>query len=136
MEPDPELKALELRLLSVIEKRDTIIHNALDKVNLRLEQNQDKIESLVERLRKLEEMVTKFEGKFENLDSRKLDQLDDREVKSREETALIFDQFLLDQEKLIPQAGDSGDSVELDARLNLIAARLAEIERIVRTQIR
>jgi hypothetical protein len=129
MEPDPELKALELRLLSVIEKRDTSLHSALDKVNLLLEQHHERIKGVLERFRELEEKVN-------DLDLRKLDELDAREVKSREERALIFDQFLQDQEKLIQQTGESDDSDELDARLNLIATRLAEIERIVRTNIR
>ena len=53
-----------------------------------------------------------------------------------DEGFLIFDEFLQDQEKLIPQAGESDDSDELDARLNLIVTRLAEIERNVRPQIR
>ena len=129
MDFESELKSLESRLLSVVKKRDTSMHEALEKINLRLEKHLDLIKGVLERLCELEE-------KIKALESRKLDELDDREVKSREETALIFDQFLQDQEKLIPQAGDSGDSDELDARLNLIAARLAEIERIVRTQIR
>jgi len=129
MEPDPELKALELRLLSVIEKRDTSIRSALDKVNLVLEQHHERIKAVLERLRELEEKV-------KDLDLRKLDELDPRDFKSREERALIFDQFLQDQEKLIQQAGESDDSDELDARLNLIATRLAEVERIVRTNIR
>ena len=129
METDPELKALELRLLSVIEKRDTSIHSALDKVNLVLEQHHERIKAVLERLRVLEEKV-------KDLDLRKLDELDARDFKSREERALIFDQFLQDQEKLIQQTGESDDSDELDARLNLIATRLAEVERIIRTQIR
>jgi len=129
MEPDPELKALELRLLSVIKKRDTSIRTALENVNLRLDQHHERIKGVLERLRELEEKV-------KDLDLRKLDELDAREVKSWEERALIFDQFLQDQERLIPQAGESDDSGELDARLNLIATRLAEVERIVRTNIR
>jgi len=129
MEPDPELKALELRLLSVIEKRDTSIHSALEKVNLVLEQHHERIKAVLERFRELEEKV-------KDLDLRKLDELDARDFKSREERALIFDQFLQDQEKLIQQTGESDDSDELDARLNLIATRLAEVERIVRTNIR
>jgi len=129
MEPDPELKELELRLLSVIKKRDTSIRTALENVNLRLDQHHERIKGVLERLRELEEKV-------KDLDLRKLDELDAREVKSWEERALIFDQFLQDQERLIPQAGESDDSGELDARLNLIATRLAEVERIVRTNIR
>ena len=129
MEPDPELKALELRLLSVIKKRDTSIRTALENVNLRLDQHHERIKDVLERLRELEEKV-------KDLDLRKLDELDAREVKSWEERALIFDQFLQDQERLIPQAGESDDSGELDARLNLLATRLAEVERIVRTNIR
>jgi len=129
MEPDPELKALELRLLSVIKKRDTSIRTALENVNLRLDQHHERIKGVLERLRELEEKV-------KDLDLRKLDELDAREVKSWEERALIFDQFLQDQERLIPQAGESDDSGELGARLNLIATRLAEVERIVRTNIR
>jgi hypothetical protein len=129
MEPDPELKALELRLLSVIKKRDTSIRTALENVNLRLDQHHERIRGVLERLRELEEKV-------KDLNLRKLDELDAREVKSWEERALIFDQFLQDQERLIPQAGESDDSGELDARLNLIATRLAEVERIVRTNIR
>jgi hypothetical protein len=129
MEPDPELKALELRLLSVIKKCDTSIRTALENVNLRLDQHHERIKGVLERLRELEEKV-------KDLDLRKLDELDAREVKSGEERALIFDQFLQDQERLIPQAGESDDSDELNARLNLIATRLAEVERIVRTNIR
>ena len=129
MDFESELKSLESRLLSVVKKRDTSMHKALEEINLRLEKHWDRIKGVLERLCELEE-------KFKALESMKLDELDDREVKSREERALIFDEFLQDQEKLIPQAGESDDSDELDARLNLIATRLAEIERIVRTQIR
>jgi hypothetical protein len=39
MDPDSELKALELRLLSVIESRDASVRVALEKVNLRLDQH-------------------------------------------------------------------------------------------------
>ena len=129
MDFESELKSLESRLLSVVKKRDTSMHEALEEINLRLEKHWDRIKGVLERLCELEEKV-------KALESMKLDELDDREVKSREERALIFDQFLQDQEKLIPQTGESDDSDELDARLNLIATRLAEIERIVRTQIR
>ena len=129
MDFESELKSLESRLLSVVKKRDTSMHKALEEINLRLEKHWDRIKGVLERLCELEEKV-------KALESMKLDELDDREVKSREERALIFDQFLQDQEKLIPQTGESDDSDELDARLNLIATRLAEIERIVRTQIR
>ena len=129
MDFESELKSLESRLLSVVKKRDTSMHKALEEINLRLEKHWDRIKGVLERLCELEEKV-------KALESMKLDELDDREVKSREERALIFDQFLQDQEKLIPQTGESDDSDELDARLNLIVTRLAEIERIVRTQIR
>ena len=129
MDFESELKSLESRLLSVVKRRDTSMHEALEEINLRLEKHWDLIKGVLERLCELEE-------KIKALESRKLDELDDREVKSREERALIFDQFLQDQEKLIPQTGESDDSDELDARLNLIVTRLAEIERIVRTQIR
>ena len=129
MDFESELKSLESRLLSVVKKRDTSMNEALEEINLRLEKHWDRIKSVLERLCELEEKV-------KALESMKLDELDDLEVKSREERALIFDQFLQDQEKLIPQTGESDDSDELDARLNLIATRLAEIERIVRTQIR
>jgi hypothetical protein len=129
MDFESELKSIESRLLSVVKKRDTSMHKALEEINLRLEKHWDRIKGVLERLCELEEKV-------KALESMKLDELDDREVKSREERALIFDQFLQDQEKLIPQTGESDDSDELDARLNLIATRLAEIERIVRTQIR
>ena len=129
MDFESELKSLESRLLSVVKKRDTSMHKALEEINLRLEKHWDRSKGVLERLCELEEKV-------KALESMKLDELDDREVKSREERALIFDQFLQDQEKLIPQTGESDDSDELDARLNLIATRLAEIERIVRTQIR
>jgi len=129
MDFESELKSIESRLLSVVKKRDTSMHKALEEINLRLEKHWDRIKGVLERLCELEEKV-------KALESMKLDELDDREVKSREERALIFDEFLQDQEKLIPQAGESDDSDELDARLNLIATRLAEIERIVRTQIR
>ena len=129
MDFESELKSLESRLLSVVKKRDTSMHEALEEINLRLEKHWDRIKGVLERLCELEEKV-------KALESMKLDELDDREVKSREERALIFDQFLQDQEKLIPQTGESDDSDELDARLNLIATRLAEIERIVRTKIR
>ena len=129
MDFESELKSIESRLLSVVKKRDTSMHKALEEINLRLEKHWDRIKGVLERLCELEEKV-------KALESIKLDELDDREVKSREERALIFDQFLQDQEKLIPQTGESDDSDELDARLNLIATRLAEIERIVRTQIR
>ena len=129
MDFESELKSLESSLLSVVKKRDTSMHKALEEINLRLEKHWDRIKGVLERLCELEEKV-------KALESMKLDELDDREVKSREERALIFDQFLQDQEKLIPQTGESDDSDELDARLNLIATRLAEIERIVRTQIR
>jgi len=136
MEPDPDLKALELRLLSVIEKRDTSMREALEKINLRLVKHWERIKYVLERIRELEEALTNLDEKVEDLDLRKLDELDGREVKSREERSVIFDQFLNDQEQLLQQPGDSGDSDELDARLKLIATRLAEIERIVRTQIR
>ena len=129
MDFESELKSIESRLLSVVKKRDTSMHKALEEINLRLEKHWDRIKGVLERLCELEEKV-------KALESIKLDELDDREVKSREERALIFDQFLQDQEKLIPQTGESDDSDELDARLNLIATRLAEIERIVRTKIR
>ena len=129
MDFESELNSLESRLLSVVKKRDTSMHEALEEINLRLEKHWDRIKGVLERLCELEEKV-------KALESMKLDELDNREVKSREERALIFDQFLQDQEKLIPQTGESDDSDELDARLNLIATRLAEIERIVRTQIR
>ena len=129
MDFESELKSIESRLLSVVKKRDTSMHKALEEINLRLEKHWDRIKGVLERLCELEEKV-------KALESMKLDELDDREVKSREERALIFDQFLQDQEKLIPQTGESDDSDELDARLNLIVTRLAEIERIVRTQIR
>jgi hypothetical protein len=136
MDPDSELKALELRLLSVIESRDASVRIALEKVNLRLDQHREKIKGIFERLRELEEMVTKLEEKFEDLDSRKLDQLDDREIKSREETVVIFDQFLHEQEQLIKNASECDESDGLVARLDLIVTRLAEVERIIRTQIR
>lgn len=136
MDPDPELKALELRLLSVIEHRDAAVRAALEKVDLRFDQHREKIRSLIDRVRELEETVTKIEEKFEDLDLRKIDQLDDREVKSREEAAVIFDQFLQDQEQLIKHASDCDESDGLVARLDLIVTRLAEVERIVRTQIR
>ena len=129
MDFESELNSLESRLLSVVKKRDTSMHEALEEINLRLEKHWDRIKGVLERLCELEEKV-------KALESMKLDELDNREVKSREERALIFDQFLQDQEKLIPQTGESDDSDELDARLNLIVTRLAEIERIVRTQIR
>jgi hypothetical protein len=136
MEHNPELKALELRLLSVIQKRDTSIHAALEKANLRLDKHRERIKSMVERLREVEEAVTKLDEKFEDLDSRKLDALDDREVKSRQERAAIFDQFLHDQEKLTQSSCESEDSNGFDARLHVISSRIAEIERIVRSQIR
>jgi predicted nuclease with TOPRIM domain len=136
MDYESQLNALESRLLAVIETRDRSMLEALEKVNLRLEKHSERIKDILERLRELEEAVTKIDEKVEDLDLRKLDELDDREVKSREERSVIFDQFMNDQEQLLQQAGDSGDSDELDARLNLIATRLAEIERIVRTQIR
>ena len=129
MDFESELKSLESRLLSVVKRRDTSMHEALEEINLRLEKHWDRIKGVLERLCELEEKV-------KALESMKLDELDNREVKSREERALIFDQFLQDQEKLIPQTGESDDSDELDARLNLIVTRLAEVERIIRTQIR
>jgi hypothetical protein len=43
MDPDSELKALELRLLSVIESRDASVRVALEKVNLRLDQHRGKL---------------------------------------------------------------------------------------------
>ena len=136
MDFESELKSLESRILALIEIRDTSMREALEKINLRLEKHWERIKGALERIRELEEAVTKLDEKVEDLDLRKLDELDDREVKSREERSVIFDQFMNDQEQLLQQAGDSDDSDELDARLNLIAARLAEIERIVRTQVR
>jgi len=136
MDFESELKSLESRLLALIEIRDTSMLEALEKINLRLEKHRERIKGALVRIRELEEAVTKLDEKVEDLDLRKLDELDSREVKSRGERSVIFDQFLNDQEQLLQQAGDSGDSDELDARLNLIATRLAEIERIVRTQIR
>ena len=129
MDYESQLKALESRLLAVIETRDRIMLEALEKVNLRLEKHRERIKNILERLRELEEKV-------EALDSRKLDELDAREVKGREERAFIFDHFLKDQERLIQQATDCGESDGLEARLSLMVARLAEVERIVRTQIR
>ena len=129
MDFESELKSLESRLLSVVKKRDTSMHKALEEINLRLEKHWDRIKGVLERLCELEEKV-------KALESMKLDELDDREVKSREERALIFDQFLQDQEKLIQQANDCGESDGLEAHLKLMATRLAEVERIVRTQIR
>jgi hypothetical protein len=136
MDPKSELKALESRLLSVIECRDAGARVALEKVNLRLDQHREKIKGVFERLREVEKMVTELEEKFLDLDSRKLDRLDDREIKSREETAVIFDQFLHDQEQLIKHVSECNDSDGLVARLDLVVTRLAEVERIVRTQIR
>lgn len=129
MDYESQFKALESRLLAVIETRDRSILEALEKVNLRLEKHRERIKDILERLRELEERV-------EALDSRKLDELDAREVKSREERAFIFDQFLQDQERLIQQATDCGESDGLEAHLKLMATRLAEVERIIRTQIR
>lgn len=129
MDYESQLKALESRLLAVIETRDRIMLEALEKVNLRLEKHRERIKDILERLRELEEKV-------EALGLRKLDELEAREVKSREERACIFDQFLQDQEKLIQQANDCGESDGLEAHLKLMATRLAEVERIVRTQIR
>lgn len=129
MDYESQLKALESRLFAVIETRDRIMHEALEKFNLRLEKHHERIKDILERLRELEEKV-------EALDLKKLDELDAREVKSREERAFIFDQFLQDQERLIQQASDCGESDGLEAHLKLMATRLAEVERIVRSQIR
>ena len=136
MASDPELKSLESRLLAVIQNRDNSISIALEKVNLRLEKHWERIKGVLERLRELEEMVTELNEKVEDLDSRKLDKLDDREFKSREETAVIFDQCLQEEEHLIASARDFTSEDGLDERLNLMVTRIAEIERIVRTQIR
>ena len=129
MDFESELKSIESRLLSVVKKRDTSMHKALEEINLRLEKHWDRIKGVLERLCELEEKV-------KALESMKLDKLDDREVKSREERAFIFDQFLQDQERLIQQASDCGESDGLEAHLKLMATRLAEVERIVRSQIR
>ena len=136
MDPNSELKALELKLLSVIECRDASVRVALEKVNLRLDQHREKIMGVFERLRELEEMVTELEEKCVDLDSRKLDRLDDHEIKCRQEALVIFDQFLHDQEQLIKHVSECNDSDGLVARLDLIVTRLVEVERIVRTQIR
>lgn len=129
MDYESQLKALESRILAVIETRDKTMLEALGKINLRLEKHREIIKDVLERLRELEEKV-------EALDLRKLDELDAREVKSREERACIFDQFLQGQERLIQQTTECGESDGLEAHLKLMATRLAEIERIVRTQIR
>lgn len=136
MDSFPDFKALELRLISAIEIQDNHMRAALEKTNLRLDQHRDKIKSIFERLRNVEELVARLDEKYEELDSRKLEKLDDREVKSRWERAAIFDQFLQDQEKLIQPTCESEDSDGFDARLQLLAARIAEVERIVRSQIR
>lgn len=49
---------------------------------------------------------------------------------------MIFDQFMNDQARLIQQATDCGESDGLESHLKLMATRLAEVERIVRSQIR
>jgi hypothetical protein len=136
MDSDPDFKALELRIIALIENRDASIHAALEKANLRIDKHWERMKSMLERLREVEEAVTKLDEKYEDLDSRKLDALDDLEVKSRQERAAIFDQFLHDQGKLTQPSCESEDSDGFDARLQVISARIAEIERIVRSQIR
>ena len=55
MDYEYQLKALESRLLAVIETRDRSILEALEKVNLRLEKHRERMKDILERLRELEE---------------------------------------------------------------------------------
>ena len=125
-----------LGTFSSIENHDIIIKTSLEKINQRLNKHRERMNKHSERMNDIVEKLQELEQKLQEMEARKLDALDTRDVKSREERAEIFDQFLQDQEKLIPQSGESDDSDELDARLNLIVTRLAEVERIIRTQIR